>query len=146
MAITYFSAERRTDGAVGAGETLAFDTIIASEGLGNQINYDMATGIVTLWEGGYYYINWFVAPQFGFTTDGSNWTIIKGSSGLGFTGSSHTKVSATTGFAFVSVGADGDNFRLINSSDGEIILSLATESKAGIVIHKVAQEYQPPPN
>jgi len=121
-----------TDGPV------VFDTVVATEGA--NIGYDPGTGTVTLIEPGFYYIDWYVAPQFGLTTDGSNWAIRTAIGGLEFIGSSHSKVSVTTGFAIMNVAA-GETFQLVNVSNGAIYLSEAVQCKAGIVVYNVAEQF-----
>lgn len=117
--------------------TLMFDTIVSNEG--TMISYDANTGIITFNEAGFYYLDWFVAPVFGLTTDGSNWAIQTSQSQLTIIGSSHVKVSVTTGFAILDVEA-GETARLINVSDGAISLSQAVKSKAGLVVYNVASQ------
>ena len=118
---------------VDSGGTLLFDTVVAGEGLGSQIDYDMGSGLITFLEAGFYCVDWFVAPQFGLTTGGSNWAVQTSLSGLSVVGSSHTKVSATIGFALLNAGA-GETARLVNVSDGAIYLSQAVQSKAGLIV------------
>ena len=116
-------------------DTVVFDTIISSDGLGTNLDYDIGTGIITFLEAGHYYIDWFVAPQYGLTTDGSNWAI-KTSGGLTIIGSSHSHVSATIGFALFNAAAN-ETARLVNVSDGALHLSKYVKSKAGLVVHGV---------
>ena len=122
--------------AVDTDAALVFDTMMASEGMGTQLDYDTDTGTITFLEAGYYYIDWFVAPQFGQTTDGSNWAIQTSIGGLRIVGSSHTKVSATTGFALLNAAAN-ETARLVNASDGTLYLSMAVQSKSGLLVHGV---------
>jgi len=131
------SLERLGNAIVDTNEALAFDTIISSEGLSSQFDYNMNTGVITFLEEGYYFIDWYVAPQFGFTTDGSNWAIQTSVSGLTFTGSSHTKVSVTIGFALINAEV-GETVQLLNTSDGALTLSEAVNSKAGLIIYCVS--------
>jgi len=128
------SLERLGNATVDTNEALVFDTIIASEGLSSQFDYNMSTGVITFLEEGYYFIDWYAAPQFGFTTDGSNWAIKTSVSGLTFTGSSHTKVSVTIGFAIINAEV-GESVQLLNASDGALTLSEAVNSKAGLIIY-----------
>lgn len=140
MAISYIELERVGPQGdvvvVDTNATLVFDTIVSGEGLGTQISYNMGTGVITFLEAGYYYIDWFVAPQFGLTTDGSNWAIQTSMSGLNIIGSSHTKVSATTGFAIVNAAAN-ETAQLVNVSDGALSLSQAVQSKAGLIVYSI---------
>ena len=137
MAISYLElAKIQPNGdVIGTGETLVFDEIVSDEGA--QISYDTYTGVITFHEPGFYYIDWFVAPQFGFTTDGSNWAIQTSLSGLSIIGSSHTRVSVTTGFAILNAGAD-ETARLVNVSDNALTLSQAVQCKAALVVYSIA--------
>jgi len=140
MAVTYLQLERLLPVGevviVNANAPLVFDTIVSSNGLGTQIDYDTETGIITFNQEGYHYIDWFVAPQSGLTTDGSNWAIQTSISGLNLIGSSHTKVAITTGFAIFNT-QSGETAKLVNVSDGPIHLSQAVKSKAGLVVYGV---------
>lgn len=119
---------------VPVNETLVFDTIVSSDG--TSISYDTGTGIITFNEAGFYFIDWYVAPQFGLTTDGSNWAIQTSISGLSIIGSSHTKVSVTTGFAIINAVA-GETARLVNISSGALTLSQAVQSKAALIAYYI---------
>jgi len=112
---------------------LIFDTVISS--WGTRISYDMA-GTITFNESGFYYIDWYIAPQHGLTTNGSNWAIQTGDGRLSLIGSSHTKVSATTGFAIINAAAN-DTVRLVNVSDGVLHLSRAVDAKAGLIVYGI---------
>ena len=114
--------------------TLIFDSLVSSDGV--SIDYDAATGVFTFRDAGYYYVDWYVAPQFGLTIDGSNWAIQTSIGGLTMIGSSHTKVSVTTGFAIINAAA-GETARLANVSSGDITLSQAAQSKAAIVVYRI---------
>ena len=137
MAISYIELTRLAPPGgtvvVEEGGALLFDTVVSSGGTG--IGYDFA-GTITFNEAGFYYIDWFVAPQHGLTTNGSNWAIQTGDGRLSLIGSSHTKVSATTGFAILEAAA-GDTVQLINVSDGALYLSEATEAKAGLAAYGI---------
>ena len=140
MAISFVELESvvPTNGDVVPAEgVLVFDTVVSSAG--TQISYNTATGTITFNEAGFYYIDWYVAPYFGLTTDGSNWAIQTALSGLVIIGSSHTKVSVTTGFAILNVVA-GETAQLVNVSDGAISLSPFVKSKAGLIVYSVAMQ------
>lgn len=115
--------------------TLVFDTIVSSDG--TSISYDAGAGVITFNDAGFYYVDWYVAPQFGLTSDGSNWAIQTSISGLTFTGSSHTKVAVTTGFAIINAAA-GETARLLNVSSGALTLSEAVQSKAALITYIIA--------
>jgi len=117
---------------------VVFDTVVSTEGA--QISYSTSTGTITFNDAGYYYIDWYVAPGFGLTTDGSNWAIKTTLGQLTFIGSSHTKVSSAVGFAIFNAQA-GETARLVNVSDGPIYLSKAVESKAGLIVYSVATQF-----
>ncbi|MCL1872847.1 MAG: hypothetical protein FWF85_01880 [Clostridiales bacterium] len=141
MPISYIELERVAPQGfvviVPENGTLVFDTIIADEG--TMISYNINTGTITFNEAGFYYIDWFVAPVYGLTSDGSNWAVRTGQSQLTLIGSSHAKVSVTTGFAIIEAEA-GETAQLINVSDGAINLSQAVKSKAGLVVYNVATQ------
>ena len=141
MAISFIELKRVEpaggDVVVPEQGTLVFDTVVSSAG--TQISYDAAAGVITFNEAGFYYIDWYVAPFFGLTTDGSNWAIQTTLSGLAIIGSSHAKVSVTTGFAILDVSA-GETARLVNVSDGAISLSPFVRSKAGLTAYSVATQ------
>jgi len=142
MPIAYIELERlHPQGGtvvVPVGGPLVFDTIVSSEG--TNISYNMVSGVITFNLAGYYYIDWYVAPQFGLTTDGSNWAIKTTISQQTFIASSHTKVAVTTGFALLNVAA-GETVQLFNVSDGALSLSQAVKSKAGLVVYSVATQF-----
>ena len=138
MPISYVQLERlepASGGVITENSPLIFDTVVSLEGA--QMSYDVSTGIITFNEAGYYYVDWYVAPQFGMTTNGSNWAIKTTISQMMIVGSSHTKVSSTTGFAILNVEAN-ETVQLINVSDGALSLSQAVKSKAGLVAYGVS--------
>ena len=120
---------------VPSNTNLVFDTIISSSG--TDIGYDLNTGIITFNSEGYYFIDWHVTTQTGLSNDGNNWAIQTSISNQTITGSSHTKVSVATGFAILEA-AEGETARLVNVSNGGLTLSEATQSKAAIVVYRVA--------
>ena len=136
MAISYYELAKTNDDIIWPGGTLIFDQVVSSEG--SQIYYDPATGIIGFLDPGYYYIDWFVAPQFGLTTDGSNWAIQTLMSGLSFVGSSHTRVSVTTGFAIIHAEESGEEARLVNVSSNSLTLSKVVQNKAGLIVYSIA--------
>ena len=139
MAISFIELERAEPRGnvfiVPENVALIFDTVVSNEG--TAISYNTTTGVITFNEAGYYYLDWFVAPQFGLTTDGSNWAIQTNISQLTFIGSSHTKVSVTTGFAIINAAAN-ETAQLVNVSDGSLSLSQTVQSKAGLIAYSVA--------
>jgi len=139
MSISFVQLERAQlgDGVVPEGGALVFDRVVSSAG--TQISYNAAAGTITLNQAGFYYIDWYVAPFFGLTTDGSNWAIQTTLGGLAIVGSSHTKVSVTTGFAILNVGA-GETVQLVNVADGAVSLSPFVLSKAGLIAYSVAMQ------
>jgi hypothetical protein len=136
--VSYIELERRLP--VGEGvivpvnDTLMFDTVVSSDGF--SISYNMTTGVLTFNDAGYYFIDWYVAPQFGLTIDGSNWAIRTSISGRTIIGSSHTRVSTTVGFAIINAAA-GETARLINVSSGALTLSEAVQSKAALIVYNI---------
>jgi hypothetical protein len=120
---------------VPANTTLVFDTVVSRDG--SLIDYDATSGVISFNEAGFFYVNWFVAPRFGLTTDGSNWAIQTSIGQMTFVGSSHTKVSVTVGFALINAESAGETARLINVSSGDITLSQAVQTKAGLIVYSL---------
>jgi hypothetical protein len=126
--------EKTTAGVINTGDVVIFDNMLSSSGDG--INYNATTGEITFTEAGYYNIQWFVVTQFGLTTNGANFAIVT-SDDETLTGSNHIRVSETVGFAIIEVETPGKTIRLVNKSDNSLILSAATNVKAGIVVFSV---------
>ena len=139
MSVSYIQLERlQPEGnvvVVQENGALLFDTVVSHEG--TLISYNAGTGVITFNEAGYYYIDWYVAPQFSLSTNGSNWAIRTNLSQLTIIGSSHIKVGVTTGFAILDVQAN-ETARLVNVSDSAFYLSAAVKSKAGLIVYSVA--------
>jgi len=115
---------------------MRFDDALADDG---TIEYNGMTGAFTLRFCGDYFIKWFVVPEGGQTTDGSNFAItVNGVTGL--IGSCHAKVSPTAGISIVKVNSTPPTVQLISVSEGIIELSRVTHVKAGIVIFKIGDE------
>ena len=134
--ISYLQLERTAAGEIRSGDAVLFDNAPASGG--DQISYNTSTGEVVFGQAGYYYIDWFVAPQFGLTTDGSNFAVVTSEDDPPMTGSSHVRVSPTIGFAVIDVTTPGKTVRLINTSNGSIMLSQAVNIKAGLAVFSIA--------
>jgi hypothetical protein len=117
-----------------AGDALVFDTVTAMDG--TAISYSDQTGVITFNDEGFYYIDWFVATQTGLALNGSNWAIVTTISDLEFIGSSHTKISPTSGFALINA-AVGETVKLENISDEALVLSGAVKSKAGLSVYSL---------
>ena len=140
--VSYLQLERTADGVVNVNDPVVFDNVLLSNG--SQISYNTTTGEITFNEPGYYYIDWFVAPQFGLTTDGSNFAIVTSDNDPELTGSSHVRVSPTIGFAIIEVTAPGKTAQLINTSDNSLTLSQAVNTKAALAVFAIAvQSFSP---
>jgi len=131
----YLQLERTTGGVIPVNGAVLFNEQLGKGG--TQINYTVATGDIVFAAPGYYYINWFVAPQFGLTTNGSNFAILS-SDGEVLTGSSHIRNSPTVGFAVIEVATPGKTVSLLNTSDNSITLSEAVKAKAAIAVYAIA--------
>jgi len=133
--VSYLQLERTAGGTIEVQEPVVFDAVLSSGG--TQIAYNTATGELSFNEAGHYYIDWFVAPQFGLPTDGSNFAIVT-SDGAVLTGSSHVRVSPTVGFAIIEVTLPNTVASLINTSDSGLTLSQAVNTKAALAVFAVA--------
>jgi len=134
--VPYLQIERIANGVVQANDAVVFDNVLLVSG--DQISYSTVTGELTFSEAGFYYIDWFVATQFGLTTDGSNFAIVTSGSTPALTGSSHVRVSPTIGFAILEVTAPGMTARLVNTSSDSLTLSQAVNAKAALAVFAVA--------
>ena len=139
--VPYLQLEKITSGVIDIQGAVVFDNVVSSGG--DQIDYNDATGDITFSEAGFYYVDWFVAPQFGLTADGGNFSIVTSDNDPELTGSSHVRVSPTTGFALIGVTAPGKTIRLINTSDSSITLSQAANAKAALAVFGIADQSAP---
>jgi len=117
-------------------ESILFDEKIIDN---DTIVYD--AGLITFLYTGLYAIFWWVAPQAGLSEDGSNYAIIT-DNGHEIVGSSHTKISQTTGFAFLevaSLGQMGRSVRLVNHSAEDMELSTRTKQQVNLLIFKLGR-------
>ena len=119
---------------VPSGANIMFDTIVSVSG--TDISYNPVTGIITFNNEGYYFIDWNAATQTGLSNDGNNWAIQTTLSNLTIIGSSHTAVSIAAGFAILNAAAN-ETARLVNVSNGTLVLSEAVQSKAGLTVYRV---------
>lgn len=134
---SYIQLERTIESVIGSNEAILFDRIVSSAG--SQISYDAGTGVITFNDVGYYYLDWFVAPQFGLTTDGSNFAIVSSDDSPALTGSSHVRVAQTSGFAVIVVTTPGKTVRLVNTSDNSLTLSHYVNAKAALAAFFIAE-------
>jgi len=137
MSISYLELEKSAAAgdlvAVNPDDPIVFDIVVSSGG--SQITYDYNTGEITFHAEGFYYFDWYVAPQYGLTTNGSNWAV-QTSGGQTRIGSSHIKVSSTVGFAIMRIEAE-ETARLVNVSDSALTLSQAVLSQAALIVYSV---------
>ena len=134
--VSYLQLERINDDEINTNAPVVFDNVLSSNG--TEISYNIATGEITFNIEGYYYVDWFVAPQFGLTTNGSNFAIVTSDNDPHLTGSSHVRVSPTVGFAIINVTTPGKTIMLINTSDNSITLSQVVNAKAALAVFGVA--------
>ena len=121
------------------GQAIVFDeTPIVLEG--PAIAYDNLTGTISLLVAGAYYVSWFVAPQSGLTTNGSNFGLLVDGT-LHSGGSGHVRFSPTAGFAMVEAPATSlpVAVQLANIADGDIELTQSGLLMAGLVCYLVAE-------
>ena len=120
--------------AVPIGENIVFDSIV-SDG-GTAISYDKSSEIITFVDEGFYYIDWYAAPQAGLSDVGSNWAIQTGISKMSIIGSSHTKIAVISGFALIDAEAN-ETVRLVNVLSEALMLSHCVKSKAALSAYKI---------
>ena len=132
---SYVQVERTYRGVIFPQSPVVFDNILLSNGSIYNSTYN---GQVTFYFCGVFLIKWFVVPELGMATDGVDFAVVT-ENAQSLRGSSHVKVSATTGFTIIEVSSVPYTVRLINTSDGEIVLSDATQATAGLVIVKIEE-------
>jgi len=133
--------ERVANAVIPTNAAVVFDSVVSVSG--DQISYSTATGEISFNAAGYYYIDWFAAPQFGQTTDGSNFALVSSGGAPALTGSSHVRVSQTAGFAIVEVTVPGKTVQLINTSDNSLTLSRFVTAKAALAVFSIASSEEP---
>jgi len=130
---TYVQVERTFSGFILRQSTVVFDHTLISNG---SIENNTVNGELEIHFCGIFFVKWFVAPQFGLTTDGVNFAIVSGGA-QGPQGSGHSSVSPAVGYAVIEVNSVPHTFRLVNTSDEEFALSGFTQVSAGLVIAKI---------
>ena len=132
----HMQRQSRVYGYILPNEPMLFDDVLADDG---TIEYNMLNGAFTLRFCGDYFIKWFIIPEMGMATNGSEFAIaVNGATDL--TGSSHAMVSPTAGFTIVKVNGPPPTAQLVCVSDAVIELSKFTLVTAGIVIFKIGDE------
>jgi hypothetical protein len=137
VAISIIQLDRTESVTVPENGVLVLDLLRSIEG--SAISYSVDSGVITFNEDGFYFVGWFVAPQFGLVTNGSNWGIRTSLSGQVFAGSSHTSNAPVSGFAIINADA-GETAQLVNLSDGAIRLSPAIITKASLTACKLVSD------
>jgi len=132
----HMQRQSRVYGYILPDEPMLFDDALVDDG---TIDYNALNGAFTLRFCGDYLIKWFIVPEMGMATNGSEFAIaVNGVTDL--TGASHAMVSPTVGFTIVKVAGPPPAVQLICVSDAVIELSKFTLVTAGIVIFKIGDE------
>lgn len=123
--------ERLAMGAVGVDANVLFDSnLVNSDG----INYDSATGTITLLEAGRYECSWWVATQSSVAVNGAVFGLVS-SQGAVLRGNSPVKMGEVTGGGVIDVTAAPVTVELKNLSGAEYIFSTVVPAKAVLSIH-----------
>ena len=129
---------KNNGGTLSPKQPIAFDEIILTN---NMIKYNQILNAITFLYTGIYKILWWVAPQTGLATEASNFAIIT-DNGHEIIGSSHSKITQTSGFAILEVGALGNDGRLVlltNNSNHDVELSSRAKTQVGLLIFKLGR-------
>ena len=150
LQLEFLNPDALTPAIIEAGGAIPFDHQLTAS---SDIDYDDQIGRFTIKTAGTWLVNWFVAPQTGLSSQGSNFGIavyepiedIDDPEYPGLmepqiiVGSGHVKISATSGFTVIEVSDvqaefGGVVFDLQNTSDQDTALSERTQVKAGLAI------------
>ena len=127
-----FQIEKTTDGSVLNGNNVIFDNILTLTG---DIEYNSATGVITLNKTGIYLLEWFVSTQTSKSTIGAVFSItgtnINPSS---IKGNSPLKTGEVMGISVIEVTDTPAIISLINDSNQEVWYSTINPVKASLVI------------
>ena len=130
--------ERLEGGVISPGDFLIFDNPILHNG---GIGYNPFTGLIEFRQTGVYFLQWFIAPETGLTTDGVNFALKTNTPAKhpmqNIHSSGHILVSALCGFAIVDVTELPVVAKLVNTSDSGVTLSAVAHVKAGIAAFKI---------
>ena len=126
------------EGKVLPGQPVLFRRVISENG---KILYNRTDGTITLNCTGFYFVNWFVAPQCGLSRDRNNFALVtrKGP----YTAGSHFAESQTKGVAIIEASDPKETIKLVNVSNGSVTLSKKAQVNAAITIMKMADIPQP---
>ena len=129
----HMQRECRIHASIEPGDSIMFFHALSDDG---SITCEFTTGEFRLNFCGTCFIKWFVAPQSGLTSEGSNFAVfVNGQED--FAGSSHIKISPAVGFSIVNANGFPSTVRLVNVSDGNISLSQTAQVTAGIIIFRI---------
>lgn len=155
LQIEFLNSDSLTPAIITTDSPIVFDNPFNTT---DAIDYDDTTGRFLIKQAGSWVVNWFVAGQTGLSPEGSNFGIAVYNPILddqdpdypGFlepelvVGSGHVKISATSGFALISVDDDqlteeGVAFELVNTSSHDVTLSERTQVKASLAVFKSSE-------
>lgn len=125
--------ERLASGSILMNNNVIYDGIIEQDG---NIDYDVGTGVVTLFEAGKYCVFWWVATQTGLSTNGTAFNLIVSQSDP-IVGNSPIKSDEPTGFGIVNVNTVPVTLSIQNSSNNTIYYSSTVQTKASLMIVKM---------
>ena len=125
--------ERTLSGIVNPGNNVIFDVIRFASG---NIAYNNVTGVVTFNQNGIYAINWWVATQTSFSTDGIVFRLLSSQGDIRI-GDSPIKTGQVNGVGLIQVVAAPVSLQLINTSTSDVVYSSVVPLKASIMIVEV---------
>jgi Collagen triple helix repeat (20 copies). len=122
--------ERLAAGTVDVGANVIFDDTVYTSG---NISYNAATGVITFHEAGIYILNWWVATQSSFSTNGAVFAF-SSSQGDFLEGNSPIRTGVVPGLGVIEVAAAPVTASLINASTAAVFISAVVPVKASLII------------
>ncbi|WP_185967683.1 collagen-like protein [Clostridium sp. HBUAS56010] len=122
--------ERISNGSVLVDSNVLFDTTIYSAG---NISYDALTGEITFNEPGRFYIDWWVASQSSFSTNGAVFAL-SSSEGDFLEGNSPTRTGQVVGVGIIDIATAPATLSLVNASTHVVFYSSYVPVKATLVV------------
>lgn len=130
MSSAVLSIMREAYGSIECGKNVVFEHVLYS---GGNINYDPATGEITLQETGEFLVQWWVALQSAVSKTGAV-LALSTSQGELLYGNSPDKTGEVCGLGLVEVTVAPVTLRIINACSGVAIYASATPVKAALLL------------
>lgn len=131
--------QRVAAGTVAVSDNIIFETTAFSVG---NIDYDTATGIISLNEPGRYIIHWWVATQSSASSNGAVFAL-SSSEGDYLEGTSAAKTGEVVGMGIIEVTTAPVTVSLINASNAAFYLAASVPLRASLIVFDEVGETGP---